>query len=110
MKNNGNFEMTPLICSCGLLGLYILLKLFSKEHIRLLPSVPITVLIVYILAHKISPLMDISHCPLVAWVVPVWYLAQKHWMANNLLTMMVSAINIIEQDHLNDLVLSRWLC
>ena len=103
--------MTPLICFCGLFGLYILLKLFTKEHISLLLSVPITVLLVHNLAHKISPFMDISHCPLVAWVVPVWYLAQKHWMANNLLTtMVVSAINNIEQDHLNDLVLSRWLC
>ena len=50
--------MKPLICSCVLFGLYILLKLFSKEHVRLLLSVPTTVLIVDNLAHKISPLIN----------------------------------------------------
>ena len=50
--------MKPLICSCVLFGLYILLKLLSKEHVSLLLLVPITVLIVDNLAHKISPLIN----------------------------------------------------
>ena len=94
--------MTPLVYSCGLFGLYILLKVFPKEKISLLLSLGITVIELNNLADMISPFVDTSHCPLVAWVVPLCYLAQKHWMPNNLLTMMVSTINIMEQDHLNE--------
>ena len=65
---------TPFICSFGLFGLYILLKLFSKEHISLFLSVGITVIPLNNLAHMISPFMETSHYPLVAWVVPLFYL------------------------------------
>ena len=131
--------MNPLICSCVLFGLYILLKLFSKEHVSLLLSVPITVLIVDDLAHKISPLInklmkpltillgashyhlyflstnnkdgntmkkifawDFTCTDLLAWSagIGVWYLTQKHWLANNLMVTALAIISI-EQDHLN---------
>ena len=93
--------MTPLVYSCGLFGLYILLKVFPKEQISLLLSVGITVIDLNNLAHMISPFMDTSHYPLVAWVVPLFYLTQKHWMANNLMVMAMAIISI-EQDHLNN--------
>ena len=49
----------------------------------------------------ISPCMETSHYPLVAWVIPLFYLTQKHWMANNLMVMALAIISI-EEDHLNN--------
>ena len=61
MMTQTQAAMTPFVCSFGLFGLYILLKLFSKEHISLLLSVGITVTDLNNLADMISPFMDTRH-------------------------------------------------
>jgi len=47
----------PLVASCALFGLYILFKIFSKEHINLLLTVYFFFLGVLALAHILSPIV-----------------------------------------------------
>ena len=60
MMTQKKAAMSPLINSCGLFGLYILLKLLSKEHISLLLTVPITILMVVSLTKLMKQLVTIQ--------------------------------------------------
>lgn len=128
----------PFIASVALFSLYIVFKLFSKDHINLLLTGYFFFLEVLALAHLLSPvigslvptsipnvpfhigftkgkgnqksaLIDYdfsSHdvvCLIIATIIGVWYLLQKHWIANNLFGV-AFAVNGVELLHLNNVV------
>lgn len=128
----------PFIASVALFSLYIVFKLFSKDHINLLLTGYFFFLEVLALAHLLSPVIGslvptsipntpfhigftkgkgqqkqalidydfTTHdvvCLIIATVIGVWYLLQKHWIANNLFGV-AFAVNGVELLHLNNVV------
>ncbi|XP_011308264.1 minor histocompatibility antigen H13 [Fopius arisanus] len=130
--------MFPLISSCALFGLYVILQIFSKDYINLLLTGYFFFLGVLALCHLTSPIIsslvpavipktpyrirftsgegdkieDIINytfnlhdivCLICCSMIGVWYLLQKHWVANNLFGI-AFAINAVELLHLNNIV------
>lgn len=129
--------MFPLIASVSLFGIYLVFKIFSKDHINLLLTGYFFLLGVIALTHMWSPVLspwwpksfvnvpyhllftrgenkakealidfkftthDVAAFVLSS-IVGVWYLFQKHWIANNLLGI-AFAVNGVELLHLNNI-------
>lgn len=129
--------MFPLIASVSLFGIYLVFKIFSKDHINLLLTGYFFLIGVIALTHMWSPMLSpwlpksLPKTPfhllfaqgeaaaketlidfkftthdvvafILSSVVGVWYLLQKHWIANNLLGI-AFAVNGVELLHLNNI-------
>lgn len=135
--------MFPVVASCTLFSIYLVFKVFSKDHINLLLQFYFFALGVAALTrmssafvHKIWPLTKCFNekydfkislhsgadenktnmfgfstmfdreailCFFLAFCVGLWYLIQKHWIANNIFGL-AFAVNGIEFLQLNQIV------
>lgn len=109
-KENVNLLLTGYFLILGVLALtHLVAPLMDKLIPSRVPKIPFHLLFLRGAGAQKEPLIDFEFstydiiCLFVSTLIGVWYLLQKHWIANNLFGL-AFAINGIELLHLNDVM------